>query len=51
VNGALAQTLGTTSTGSVTAVRMGSVTATGNATALHFDAFASRRSVTSLIGP
>jgi FtsP/CotA-like multicopper oxidase with cupredoxin domain len=50
VNGTLSQTL-TASTGSVGAVRMGSVTATGNATLMYFDAFASKRSVSPLVGP
>jgi FtsP/CotA-like multicopper oxidase with cupredoxin domain len=51
VNGALAQTLNTTSSGSVGAFRMGSVTSAGNNTALYFDAFAAKRTVTALIGP
>jgi hypothetical protein len=51
VNGTLAQTLTTTSTGSVGAFRMGSVTSTGNNTALYFDAFAAKRTVATLIGP
>ncbi len=51
VNGVLAQTLTTTSTSSVGAVRLGSVTNTGNATLMYFDAFASKRSVSPLFGP
>jgi Multicopper oxidase len=50
VNGTLAQTL-TAGTGSVSAVRLGSVTGTGNATLLYFDAFVSKRSVSPLVGP
>ena len=50
VNGTLSQTL-VAGTGSVGAVRVGSVTATGNATAMYFDAFASKRSVSPLFGP
>ena len=51
VNGVVAQTLTTTSTGSVAAVRMGSVTSTGNSTLMYFDAFGSKRTVSPLIGP
>jgi FtsP/CotA-like multicopper oxidase with cupredoxin domain len=51
VNGALAQTLATTSTGSVGAIRLGSVTSTGANTLMYFDAFASKRQVSPLIGP
>ena len=51
VNGASSQTLTTTSTNSVGAVRLGSVTSGGNATLEYFDAFASKRSVSPLIGP
>ncbi len=51
VNGVSAQTLTTTSTSSVGAVRLGSVTNTGNATLMYFDAFASKRSVSPLFGP
>jgi FtsP/CotA-like multicopper oxidase with cupredoxin domain len=50
VNGTLSQTL-TAGTGSVGAVRMGSVTGTGNSTSMYVDAFASKRSVSTLIGP
>jgi hypothetical protein len=50
VNGAVAQTLTTTSTNSVAAVRLGSITSTGNATSMFFDAFASKRSASPLIG-
>ena len=49
VNGTLSQTL-TPGTGSVGAVRLGSVTATGNATVMYFDAFTSKRTVSPLIG-
>ena len=51
VNGALAQTLTTTSTGAVSAVRLGSITTAGNSTVLYFDAFVSKRQVSPLIGP
>jgi FtsP/CotA-like multicopper oxidase with cupredoxin domain len=51
VNGAPAQSLPVASAASVTAVRMGAVTATPNNVALHFDAFASKRSVSPLLGP
>ncbi len=51
VNGVLSQTLTTTSTASVAAVRLGSVTGTGNATLMYFDAFASKRTVSPLLGP
>ncbi len=51
VNGVSSQTLTTTSTSSVAAVRLGSVTNTGNATLMYFDAFASKRSVSPLFGP
>ncbi len=50
VNGTLAGSLAA-GTGSVGAVRLGSVTSTGSATALYFDAFASKRSVAPLLGP
>jgi hypothetical protein len=50
VNGTLSQTL-VAGANSVGAVRLGSVTSTGNATAMYFDAFASKRSVSLLIGP
>jgi hypothetical protein len=50
VNGAVAQTLTTTSTNSVAAVRLGSVTSTGNNTLMFFDAFASKRSASPSIG-
>jgi hypothetical protein len=49
VNGALSQTL-TPGAGSVGAVRLGSVTNTGNATVMYFDAFTSKRTVSPLIG-
>jgi len=51
VNGVVAQTLTTTSTGSVGAVRLGSVTSTGNSTAMYFDAFVSKRQTSPLVGP
>ncbi len=51
VNGTVAQTLTTTSTSSVGAVRLGSVTSTGNNTALYFDAFVSKRQTSPLVGP
>ena len=50
VNGTLSQTLAA-GTGSVTAVRLGSVTTTGNNTLMYFDAFASKRTVSPLVGP
>lgn len=50
VNGTLSQTL-TAATGNVGAVRLGSVTATGNAALMYFDAFASKRSTSPLVGP
>ena len=50
VNGVLSQTL-TAPTGSVGAVRLGSVTTTGNTTLMYFDAFASKRTASPLIGP
>jgi hypothetical protein len=50
VNGTLAQTITTANTGSVTAVRLGSVTAGPSNTLMYFDAFASKRSVSPLIG-
>ena len=50
VNGSLVQTL-TATTGSVAAVRLGSVTSGGNATLEYFDTFASKRLITPLIGP
>ena len=49
VNGVLSQTLAA-GTGSVGSVRLGSVTSGGSATLEHFDAFASKRSVSPLIG-
>ena len=51
VNGVLSQTLTTTSTGSVAAVRFGSVTSGGSNTLEYFDAFASKRTVSPLFGP
>jgi hypothetical protein len=51
VDGVSSQTLTTTSTGSVGAVRLGSVTNTGANTAMYFDAFASKRTVSPLVGP
>jgi FtsP/CotA-like multicopper oxidase with cupredoxin domain len=51
VNGASSQTLTTTSTNSIGSVRLGSVTSGGNATIEYFDAFASKRTVSPLIGP
>ncbi len=50
VNGALSQTL-TAGAGSVAAVRLGSVTSGGSNTLEFFDAFASKRSVSPLLGP
>jgi len=50
VNGVLSQTL-VASANSVGAVRLGSVTNTGNATLMYFDAFASKRLTSPLIGP
>ncbi len=50
VNGTLAQTL-TASAGSVSAVRLGSVSSGGSSTDLYFDAFASKRSVSPIYGP
>ncbi len=50
VNGVLSQTLAAPA-GSIGAVRLGSVTTTGNATALSFDAFASKRTASPLFGP
>jgi len=50
VNGTLSQTL-TATTGNVGAVRLGSVTSTGNNTLMYFDAFASKRTVSPLVGP
>jgi hypothetical protein len=51
VDGVSSQTLATTSTGAVGAVRFGSVTNTGNNTLMYFDAFASKRTVSPLVGP
>ncbi len=52
VNGAVAQqTLTTTSTNAVGGMRLGSVTSGGNSTLEYFDGFASKRSVSPLIGP
>ena len=51
VNGVLAQTLTTASTSQIGALRLGSVTNTGNATAMYFDAFVAKRTVSPLIGP
>jgi hypothetical protein len=51
VNGVLAQTLTVTSTGSVGAFRLGSVTSTGNSQVMYFDQFASKRLTTPLWGP
>jgi FtsP/CotA-like multicopper oxidase with cupredoxin domain len=50
VNGTLAQTL-TAGANSVGAVRLGSITTNGNATLMYFDAFASKRTISPLIGP
>jgi hypothetical protein len=50
VNGSLAQTIGGAS-GSIGAVRLGSVTSGGNSTLMFFDAFASKRLLTPLYGP
>lgn len=51
VDGVSSQTLATTSTGLVGAVRFGSVQGAGNATLMYFDAFSAKRSTTPLIGP
>ena len=51
VNGTLSQTINTANTGSVAAVRLGSVTSGGSSTLEFFDAFASKRTVSPLIGP
>jgi len=51
VNGSLVQTLATLDTSSVAAIRLGSITSTGNATSMYFDAFASKRTISSLLGP
>jgi hypothetical protein len=51
VNGVQVQTLATASTGSVGAVRLGSVTSGGSNTLEFFDAFSSKRTVSPLIGP
>ena len=45
VNGTVMQTLATANTNSVGAVRLGSVTANGNATAMFFDKFLSQRTI------
>lgn len=50
VNGVLSQTL-TAGTGSIAAVRLGSVTSGGNPTLEYFDGFSAKRSVSPLIGP
>jgi FtsP/CotA-like multicopper oxidase with cupredoxin domain len=50
VNGVLSQTL-TAGTGSVAAVRLGSVTSGGSNTLEYFDAFVSKRTISPLIGP
>jgi hypothetical protein len=51
VDGVSAQSLPTVSPNAVGAVRLGSVTSGGSATLMFFDAFASKRSVSPLIGP
>jgi hypothetical protein len=52
VNGVAAQTLSTTSTGSVGAFRLGSVTTgSGNSQVMYFDQLASKRLLTPLWGP
>ncbi len=51
VDGVSAQTIAHSNTGTVAAVRLGSVTSGGNNTLEYFDAFASKRSVSPLIGP
>jgi hypothetical protein len=51
INGVLAQTITTAVTSPVGSVRMGSVTATGASTSMYFDAFASKRSISPLLGP
>lgn len=51
INGVSSQTLTTTSTNTVGQVRLGSVTNGGNSTLEYFDAFASKRTVSPLIGP
>ena len=50
VNGVLSQTLTATSN-SAGAARLGSITATGDATLMYFDAFASKRTASPLFGP
>ena len=50
LNGTLSQTL-TAGAGNVGAVRLGSVTSGGSNTLEYFDAFASKRSVSTLFGP
>jgi len=50
VGGVLSQTL-TAGAGSVAAVRLGSVTSGGSSIVEYFDAFASKRSVSPLLGP
>jgi hypothetical protein len=51
VDGVSSQTLTTTSTNTVGAVRLGSVTNGGSSTLEYFDAFSSKRATTPLIGP
>ena len=50
VNGSVVQTL-PAGTSSVGAIRMGSVTNTGNNTLMYFDGFVSKRTATPVIGP
>lgn len=50
VNGVSVQTLTHTSNQPIASVRLGSVTAAGGTTYLHFDGFVSKRSTTPLIG-
>ncbi len=51
INGVLSQTVTTAATGSIAAVRLGSVTSGGSSTLEFFDAFASKRAVSPLVGP
>jgi hypothetical protein len=51
LNGTSSQTIPTAAAGSVGSVRLGSVTSTGASTLMYFDAFASKRTVSALIGP
>jgi hypothetical protein len=51
VNGVLSQTITTSNSGSVAAIRMGSVTSTGASSTMYFDGFTSKRSLSPLFGP